>query len=668
MKLRILLLAALAAAPISADEGLWLFYQFPKDQVKTKYNVDISDQFLENLRLSSLRIGGASGAFVSPKGLILTSRRAVSECAAKATDVIYAASPADETKCAGLTADVLVSLEEVTKQVSDAATDKMKPAEALEKRNAAVTRIEKACTEKNHTVCSVVKLSSGERYDLYQYKRYADVRLVFAPEPAAASFGGNPAELTYPRYSMDFAFLRAYENGSPAATAHYLKWSEAGARDGDLVFAVGSPVSTARLATAAQLTFYQTSAMPYAITRLQTRIEALRAAAPQSATLLALGAEYKLTVGKLIGLKDEWLMARKTNFERKLRSAVEHDPKLGMEAGKVWDQVANAYKNWQSSERRYQLLEKPAATGSVLFRMARATVRQEPPPPAAPIEEAAEIALLTRYLDEVKQVGGEVMSGRKGGDGGGKKGGRGPGGGPGGGGMDAAEEKAIPLKAILGSRTSAQAAADMVHAGVAGVVPLAKAVDEAGKKVGKTRAETIDALEVSAAERIASFRFRLFGAADYPDATATPRLTFGAVKGYRDRTEAPVPFATTFGGLFHFTATQAPFLLPQRWTDARPNFGLVTPLDFVSTCDITAGPSGAPVVNQNGEIVGVTFDGNIESIAITYLYEDEKARAVHVASQGIVEALQKVYKAPALLHELGAPTVAAAAPTAAIRQ
>ena len=284
-------------------------------------------------------------------------------------------------------------------------------------------------------------------------------------------------------------------------------------------------------------------------------------------------------------------------------------------------QVATAYKNWTPSERRYQLLEKPAAVGSVLFRMARATVRSEPAPPAAPIEEAAEIALLTRYLDELKQVG----------------------------------EKELPLKTILAGKTSQQAATEMVHAGAAGVVPLAKAVDEAGKKVAKRRAETIDALEVSAAERIAQFRFRLFGAADYPDATATPRLTFGAVKGYRDRTEAPVPFATTFGGLFHFTAAQAPFLLPQRWTDSRAALGMVTPMDFVSTCDITSGPSGAPVVNQDGEIVGVTFDGNIESIAITYLYEDEKARAVHVASQGIVEALQKVYKATALYTNWALP-------------
>jgi hypothetical protein len=158
MKLRMLLLIPLAAAPAAADEGLWLFNQFPKDQIKQKYNVDIPDQFVENLRLASLRIGGASGAFVSPQGLILTSRRAVADCASKAGDVFYAAAGADETKCTGLTADVLVTLEDITKQVKDAATDKMKPAEQLEKRNAAAARIEKACTEKNHTVCAVVKL------------------------------------------------------------------------------------------------------------------------------------------------------------------------------------------------------------------------------------------------------------------------------------------------------------------------------------------------------------------------------------------------------------------------------------------------------------------------------------------------------------------------------
>ncbi len=626
MQLRIIALA-LIAAPLLADEGLWLFNQFPKNVVKEKYAFEVTDQFLENLRLASLHVGNGSGAFVSPHGLIVTSRRAVAECAAKATPQInepfVAASEADEAKCVGVNAEVLLTLEEVTKQVKEGVADKMKPAEALERRNASIARIEKACVQKSGNVCAVVKLSSGERYDLYQYKRYTDVRLVFAPEFGIASFGGAAAEVTYPRYSMDAAFLRAYEKGKPAVTPHFFKWSDESVQENELLFAPGSPVATARLATAAQLNFYRDSALPYTVSRLVTRIEDLRTAAPRSAALAALGAQYKLTAGKLIGLKDEWLTARKTNFERKLRTAVEKDPKLGTEGGKVWDEVATAYKNWQPSERRYQLLERPAAEGSVLFRMARASLRSEPPPPASPIEEAAEISLLTRYLQELQAIG----------------------------------EKEISLKAVLGGKTPQQAAADMVHAckpgDASGLLPLVKAIEDPARKIGKRQAETIEALEVSAAEKIAQYRFRLFGAADYPDATATPRITFGAPKPYRDRAEAPVPFATTFGGLLHYAAAVDPVALPARWTAVKSSLGLVTPMNFATTCDITSGPSGAPAINQKGELAGITFDGNLESIPITYLYDEDKARAVHVTSQAVAEALQKVYKDAALLQELG---------------
>jgi hypothetical protein len=627
MQLRFIALAAVLAAPLFADEGLWLFNQFPKDAVKQKYNFEVSDEFLQNLRLASLHVGNGSGAFVSPRGLIVTSRRAVGECATKATpqiaDPFLAATEAAEAKCAGVNADVLVSLEEITRQVKEGVTDKMKPAEALEKRNASITRIEKTCAQKSGNVCAVVKLSSGERYDLYQYKRYTDVRLVFAPEFGIASFGGPAAEVTYPRYSMDFAFLRAYENGQPAATPHFFKWGEEAVQENDLLFAPGSPISTVRLATAAQLNFYRDSALPYTVNRLVLRIEDLRTAAPKSAALAALGAQYKLTAGKLIGLKDEWLAARKTTFEHKLRNAVEKDPKLGVEGAKVWDEVATAYKNWTPSERRYQLLERPAAEGSVLFRMARASLRAEPAPPAAPVEEAAEIALLTRYIKELQALG----------------------------------EKELSLKAALNGKTPEQAAAEMVHAckpgDASGLLPLVKAIEDPARKIAKKRADTIEALEVSAAEKIAQYRFRLFGAADYPDATATPRLTYGVPKAYRDRAEAPVPFATTFGGLLHYAAAVDPVALPAQWAAVKASLGLITPMNFVTTCDITSGPSGAPVVNEKGELAGITFDGNLESIAITYLYDEDKARAVHVSAQAIAEALQKVYKAPVLLQELG---------------
>jgi hypothetical protein len=656
MHLRFFGLIFLAAAPLAGDEGLWLFNQFPKDVVKQKYNFEITDQFLENLRLASLRVGGGSGAFVSPHGLIVTSRRAAAECAGKATpqiaDPFLAATEADEAKCAGVNAEALVSLEEVTRQVKQGVADKMKPGEALERRNASIAGIEKACAHKSGNICAVVKLSSGERYDLYQYKRYSDVRLVFAPELGIANFGGAAAEVTYPRYSMDVAFLRAYENGQPADSPHFFKWSAEAVQEGDLLFAPGSPISTNRLATAAQLDFYRDHVLNVMVNRLALRIEDLRAAAPKSAVLAALGAQYKLTAGKLIGLKDEWLVARKANFERKLRNAVEKDPKLGTEAGKVWDQVAAAYKNWTRDERRYQILERPAAEDSVLFRMARASLRGEPAPPPAPIDEAAEIALLTRYLKELQSLGGganeanmnALLAGKT------PKVGKGPQ-------SEGGGEREISLKSALAGKTPEQAAAEMVHASKPGdasaLLPLVKAIEDPARKVAKRRAETIEALEVSAAEKIAQYRFRLFGAADYPDATATPRVTFGAPKSYRDRTEAPVPFATTFGGLLHYAAAIDPVALPTKWATVKASLGLVTPMNFVTTCDITGGPSGAPVVGEKGELAGVTFDGNLESIAITYLYDEDKARAVHVSAQGIAEALQKIYRANALLEELG---------------
>ena len=656
MHLRFPALIALLAAPLAGDEGLWLFNQFPKDVVKQKYSFEVTDRFLENLRLASLHIGSGSGAFVSPHGLIVTSRRAVAECAGKAApqiaDPFLAATEAGEVKCPGVSAEVLVSLEEITRQVKQGVTDKMKPAEALERRNASIAAIEKACAQKSGNMCAVVRLSSGERYDLYQYKRYADIRLVFAPEFGIANFGGAAAEVTYPRYSMDVAFLRAYENGQPAATPHFFKWSAETVQESNLLFAPGSPISTSRLATAAQLDFYRDHVLNVMVNRLALRIEDLRAAAPKSAALAALGAQYKLTAGKLIGLKDEWLVARKASFERKLRNAVEKDPKLGTEAGKVWDQVATAYKNWTPDERRYQILEHPAAEDSVLFRMARATLRGEPAPPPAPIDEAAEIALLTRYLKELQSLGGgnnevnmkALLAGKA------PKAGKrqqNEGGG----------EKEISLKSALSGKTPEQAAADMVHASKPGdaspLLPLVKAIEDPARKVARRRAETIEALEVSAAEKIAQYRFRLFGAADYPDATATPRVTFGAPKPYRDRTEAPVPFATTFGGLLHYAAAIDPVALPASWAAVKASLGLITPMNFVTTCDITSGASGAPVVDERGELAGVTFDGNLESIAITYLYDEDKARAVHVSAQGIAEALQKVYKANALLQELG---------------
>ncbi|HYW44370.1 MAG TPA: S46 family peptidase [Bryobacteraceae bacterium] len=682
MKFRGIGVLCLLALPLLADEGMWLFNQFPKDQVKSKYNFDVTGEFLDNLRLASLRIGGGSGSFVSPDGLMFTNHRLTVDCISKAgsaqhdylKDGFYAAGRADELKCPGLEASVLLSLEDITQQVKEAARDGVKPAEAVQKRNAAIARIEKSCGDKTGNQCTVVKLFSGERYDLYQYKKYTDLRLVFAPEFAIAFFGGDPDNLSYPRYDLDVAFLRAYENEKPASTPHYLKWSAEGVKDAGLVFVAGNPGATSRLATTDQLNFYRDSVLPLALARLQTRIEALREFSSRSAgnqrvaqrVLLGFDNTWKTTAGKLIGLKDDRLMARKQNFEKKLRNAVSHDPKLGTDAAKVWDEVAAAYKNWTPFEKPYEVLENPGPQGSSLLRMARQILRlgEERAKPndqrlpeyrdgalpsleaslfaPAPIDDSLETVLLTVYLEELKALG----------------------------------EKEAPVKAILGARTPRQAAEEMVRssklADVAerrrlaagrslalksedGLIRLAKLLEDPSRKLLKKHEEVIETLEVSSAQRIAQYRFKVFGVNDYPDATATPRVSFGVVKAYRDKTEAPVPFATTFGGLYHRAGDRDPYQLPQRWIGGKAMLDLVMPFDFASTCDMADGNAGSPAVNERGEIVGLVFDGNIESLALTYLYSDDQARAVHVASQGILEALRKLYKTPQLLKELGVP-------------
>ena len=663
MNLRILALAAALALPASSDEGLWLFNLFPKDKVKEAYSIDLPGRFVDDLRFSSLSLGSgsASAAFVSAHGLLVTDHHVIADCLAKLgllKDGYYAAGQAAERKCPNFEARELVGIEEVTQQVKETgakepARDSKSGAVALERRNSHIAQIEKDCAARSGRLCQVVKLYSGERYDLYQYQVYSDLRLVFAPEQAIAFFGGNPESLTYPRYDLDVAFLRAYTEDRPADTAHFLKWSEDSIHENELVFAVGNPVGTARANTVAELTFLRDTAIPASLTRLQRRIEDLRTFAYKSSdnarlaliALADLSTAYKLTAGKMIGLEDDLLLARKLNFERKLRAAVTHDPKLGAAAAKVWDEVAAAFKTWTPNERAYQVLEAPAAQGSQLFRAARELVRQTPGATqagAAPtaLDPAIEAVLLTRYLQELRSLG----------------------------------EKDAPLKAILGSKTPQQVAQevikntrlgdaaerrrlaadrDLVERSEDPLLRLVRELDPAARKISKKRDESIGALETSSSERIAQYRYAIFGAADYPDATGTPRLAFGTVKSYLDRTQAPVPFATTYGGLYYLASKLPPHVLPERWSTGKAAIDQTMPLDFASTCDITGGANGGPVVNARGELAGVTFDGNLESIGNSFLYADDQARAVHVAARGIVEALFRLYGARRLLEELG---------------
>ena len=396
----------------------------------------------------------------------------------------------------------------------------------------------------------MVKLFSGGRYDLYQYKTYNDLRLVFAPENDLAFFGRERDSITYLRYGLDAAFLRVYENGNPAATPHFFKWSMEPVKEDDLVLAVGNPAATSRLATSAQLAFYRDTSLPLTIRRLQTRIAQVTAA-PESpekeALLTAFLSSYKLAAGKLIGLRDDRLVTRKTVFEGKIKRAIQAS-KAGNEGTKVWDEVATAYKNWTPNERPYQILEGSAAPGSALFVIARHIVRHEDPG-QDPVNEPLEILMLTQYLEELRSLG----------------------------------EKEVPLKTILEGRTPQQAAEAYVKSSNLkdpatrhpadvrnsedGMIRLALMLEEPARKLAKKHEEVIETLETSAAEKIAQYRFKLFGAADYPDASGTPRIEFGVVKGYTDRAGVPMPYASTFGVLYYRKHKQRPYQVPQRWVD-----------------------------------------------------------------------------------------------------
>ncbi len=677
MKFLLPLLLCLAAR---ADEGMWPYSQVRADVILEKYKFEAAAPFLDKLRLAAVRITGGSGSFVSPDGLLITNEHIVAGCLTKQSsaqhdylrDGFYADARQAELPCPGLEAEVLLKVEDVTAQIKAAATDKTPAAQSVEMRRAAMARVEKACAGSTGNRCEVVKLYSGVRYDLYQYKPYTDLRLVFAPEYDIAFFGKERDAITYLRYGLDVAFLRAYEKGSPAATPNFLKWAGEAVKEGDLVFTAGNPEPTLRLATSSQLTFYRDAVLPIALGRLQPRIVALREYAAKSEenmraaqpVLSPLMTNFKLAAGKLIGLRDDHLVGKKTVFQGKVRRAVERDPKLGETAAKVWDEMAAAYKTWAPSEKLYELLESDPAPGSSLFRIARQIVRvadekakpdeQRLPEyknwllPAleksldadAPVNDAIEIMMLTQYFEECKKL----------------------------------NEKEVPVKAILAGRTPEKTAEayvtssklkdpaerkrlatsrDNVRKSTDGMIKLALLLDDHARKIRKKQEQVLGSLEASAAEKIAQYRLALFTVSEYPDATSTPRVAYGLVKAYTDRAGVPAPFASTFGGLYYRKNNEGPYMVPARWVDLRTKLDLVAPVDFVSTCDIGGGDYGSATVNRAGELVGVTFDGNLESLPNIYLYTDEKARAVHVSVQGIVEALTKAYKTPALLKELG---------------
>jgi len=668
-----------------AEEGMWLFNSPPAALLKSKFNFDVTPAWLEHLQKASVRFdNGGSGSFVSPHGLVMTNQHVGTDCvqniSSQAHDYVktgfYARTQAEELKCPNLELDVLMNMEDVTARVN-AAVPAGAGAEAAEKaRRAVINTIEKESLDKTGLRSNVVTLYNGGEYQLYRYKQYTDVRLVFVPEKEAAFFGGDPDNFEYPRYDLDICFFRVYESNQPAKTADYLKWKEQGAKDGELVFVSGNPGSTSRLDTIRHLEFLRDRPNPWALSILFRREVLLRVYSERSDEnrrraedqLLEVQNSRKAYVGMEAGLQDPALIAQKQAEESKLKDAVERDGKLRASYGNAWDEVAATLKTLGGIYVDLSLLETGQAFNSKLFDIARTLVRlaeeRQKPNDArlreysdanleslkqdlfsdAPIYDDLEALELSDSLSMCAEIKGmqndlaaKVLAGKS---------------------PDARAEELVrgtKLKDVAERKRLAQGGMKAIQASTDPMILLARLVDPESRRLRSIYDNQVNEPRREAYAKIAQARFAVYGNNVYPDATFTLRLSFGQVKGYEEDGKQ-ISWTTTFGGAFQHAAqhdNDPPFQLPASWTKEKSKLDLSTPLDFVNTADIVGGNSGSPVVNRDGDLVGIIFDGNIQSLVLDYIYTDQQARAVAVNSPAIAEALKKIYDAERLVSELG---------------
>ena len=693
-----LLPLALPAPTVRADEGMWLFTAPPDKQLKEKYGFEPGAAWLNHLQKASVRFNsGGSGSFVSGEGLIITNHHVGADALQKFSDAqhnylkdgFYAASRAEEKRCLDLELNVLMSIEDVTARVNAAVTPdgyraafgpaenvtSLTPEEAAKARRAVIANIEKESKDQTGLRADVVTLYEGGAYHLYRYKRYTDVRLVFAPEQQIAFYGGDPDNFEYPRFDLDICIFRAYENGQPVHPDEFLKWSANGAREHELIFVSGHPGSTSRELTLDVLKDARDRAVPRTLAQLYRTEKTLltfSARSPENARrargeLFGVQNGRKAYDGWLAGLLDPEFFAVLAAKEADLRSRI--DAAYYPEATAAYAKIAGAQREIAKIAPTYNALEgrrNPAAFNSTLFRLARILVRaasEKTVPNAArlpdfrdsslpslelrlfseePIYDDLEIATLTDSLTAFEgDLGAENPLVRQ------VLAGKGP--------SDRAAElvlgsklKDVALRHRLydGGAKALQAVADPM-------LDLARAIDPAARALRKQYEER-DEIEQQAYGQIAKARFALEGTASAPDATFSLRLSYGTVEGYQEPGRA-VPAFTHLSGLYQRAADHdnaMPFDLPPRWAEAKGRLKLDTPFDFVSTADIIGGNSGSPVVNRAGEFVGIIFDGNIQSLPLDYGYSDKQARAVSVDSRAIIEALRQVYHTDALATEL----------------
>ena len=667
---------------VYSDEGMWLYEEPPKDILKDRYSFDLTDSWLEHLRLSSVRFNnGGSGSFASEDGLVVTNHHVGAGALEKLStaqsnllnDGFNARTLDEELRCHDLELNVLVRMEDVTEKVNAAVVPEMSVDEAVKARRMVMSELEAEALKTTGLRSDVVTLFQGGRYMLYQYKRYTDVRLVFAPEEQIGFFGGDPDNFEYPRYNLDVCIFRVYEEGKPAHIDHYLKWTEADLTEGDLVFVSGHPGSTSRLITMSELEYERDVLLPYTLERLN-RLEVLYTVwaarsdennrrAGQS--IMGVQNGRKALSGGYNGLLDpELLKAKQTEEKEFLAQVLKSDQFKNVPAS--FEKIAQADKDSRKDYEAWRLLEGGHAFNSSYFNIARTLLRyadevQKPNGERlrefrdsnkvslelglfseAPIYDDFELLRLTdglRFL--ILKLGYNNPLVQKI--------------------LDNKSPEELALELISGTCVKSVEKRREIYAMTPEeiaqlkdpMIELARLVDEPSRQL-RTFYEKQAEIKKQAHEVIAGARFALSQGSVYPDATFTLRLAFGAVKGYEEG-GTHIPFSTQIEGMYRHGEEHGfkpPFKLPQSWMDSRQKVDGKTPCNFVCTADIIGGNSGSPVVNREGEFVGIIFDGNIQSLVWDYIYSDRQGRAVSVCSEFILEGLRSVYGAGNLADEI----------------
>jgi Peptidase S46 len=688
MKLRaLLLLLALTLSSLSttsfADEGMWTFDNLPRDAMKAKYDFNPDQKWVDHVMRASVNLGGCSASMISAEGLVLTNHHCVAGCLQQISsakknylrDGFLARKREEELQCPATEVSRLEQITDMTKEMN-AATSGLSGEAYKNAQNAMSAKLAADCVgDKKETVrCNVVTLYQGGQYHLYRYHRFSDVRLVWAPEDAAPNFGGDPDNFNFPRYGLDAAMLRAYENGKPAVVKDYFPFSASGAKTDELVFTSGNPGRTSRLLTVAQLEtvrderLINTMRRGYEFRGVLTQYSKLGAEQARVSynDLFFLENGLKVASGEFAALKSPELMARKRAEEASLQAFVAANPKLNAETGGAWDAIARAQNVYRDIVNEYDAIEGIRAFNTRYFSLARTLVRGslelgKPNSDRLPEFASARLPLVERQLfspapiypefeklklefaltklretlgtdhpfvaqilgkESPEQVAKRLVDGTKLGD--------------------PAFRKAL----WQGDRAAIEKSDDSF-------LKLARDIDAEARAIRKRYENEVGAVEQKNAELIARARFAQLGTKVYPDATGTLRLSFGAVQGWTERGKPVAPF-TDFAGAFNRNTGAEPYALPASWLQAKTKINLSQNYNFVSSNDIIGGNSGSPMINRNAEIVGLAFDGNVHSHGGSFAFDGSVNRTIGVTSGGILESLKSIYGATELLAEIRA--------------